>query len=135
MSPRLKIRPLAILETSATQMEQAARDIAVAVVTALDVADGNILLVGPLIPVSREGVVIEGHIAFGRPTGRVVVLNVVPEALDLSSDPARAAFRDAIVAVLGRRYQVRTYASAPALAAAANLLQRDDADERQEVLH
>jgi hypothetical protein len=90
-------------------------------------------LVGPLIPITREGVAIEAHVAFGRPTGHVVVLNVVPEALDISSEQARAKFRDAIITVLSRSYRVQTYASAPALAAAANLLQGDE--DEQQVLH
>jgi hypothetical protein len=46
---------IATITTDAADLEEAARDLAIAIVTAVEADDGSIVLVGPLSPIISSG--------------------------------------------------------------------------------
>jgi hypothetical protein len=120
MSPRAraKLRTLAVLEPAAADLEGAAREVAIAMITVVGVDAGGDVLIGPVRAITRGRAVLGLHLPFGRP-GRVAILNAVPGTLDISTAQARQRFWHAVVAALERSCRVHAYGTFGEFIAAA----------------
>jgi hypothetical protein len=117
-SPAPKL--LAALDTDATTMEEVARDLAIAIATALDGDGDGAMLVGPASAIMDDGTTLGLNLMLARPPGPLLAMQILPTfALDINTASERARFRDAIVEALKRYCFVRSFTTVRQLIEAA----------------
>ena len=116
---------------AAPSLEEAARDLAVAIAAACDAEDGDVVLVGPFDAIRHESAVIALRVMLARQAGRLFVSNIVPVGIDFRSPEQRTRLRDAVIEELGRHCHVRAFNSAHDLVVAA----REPQIETPQLLH